>query len=67
LFPLRFCPHACQVLDCAHGHQKENQEKVDKVEENCPREDNEDEEADTKGEDSKKILEEDGCEKICVK
>jgi hypothetical protein len=55
------------VLDCAHGHQKENQEKVDKVEENCPREGNEDEEADTKGEDSEEILEEEGGEEIYCK
>jgi hypothetical protein len=57
------------VLDCAHGYQKENQEKVDGVEENCPWERDPEEEADAEedGEDSKEILEENGCEQICGK
>jgi len=48
----RFCRTHATVLDCANGYQKENQEEVHEVEENCPWQGDADEETDTEGEDS---------------
>ncbi len=43
------------MLDCANGYQTENQEEVDKVEENYPREKDVDKEAGAEAENSKEI------------
>ncbi len=53
--PPGFCPRMRPVLDCANGYQKENQEEVDEVEEECRPEGKAHEEAGKKGENSQEI------------
>jgi hypothetical protein len=48
------------VLDCANGYQKENQEEVDEVEEDCLREGDAAKEAGAEEENTQEIVEEEG-------
>ena len=62
----QFCSQEATVLDCANGYQKENEEEVDEVEEDCRRQGEADKKTDK--ESSWEAGKEDGCsEQSCGK